>query len=97
MPVFPGVFTTSSISSFIGFADDGSLMVLDSNTLEYGVGILREVSGNRARQASGGRCVITGLEVIRGSGNTTRISHSGFSTVSSSEDISINVSTDIKL
>ncbi len=68
--------------------------MLDSNTLEYGVGIIREVGGNRARLASGGRCVITGLEVIRGRGNTTRISHSGFSTVSSSEDISINVSTD---
>ncbi len=90
MPRLPDLFTTSSISSFI--ADDGSLMVLDSNTLEYGVGILREVSGNRARQTSGGRCVITDLEVIRGRGNTTRISPSGFSVVSSSVDITINVS-----
>ncbi len=90
MPRFPDLFTTSSISSFI--ADDGSLMVLDSNTLEYGVGILREVSDGHIRQRSGGRCVIAGLEVIRGRGNTTRISHSGFSAVSSSMDITINVS-----
>ena len=93
MPIFLDIdtFTTSSISSFI--ADNGSLMVLNSNTNEYGVGRLHEVGGSFSRQRSGGSCMITGLEVIRGRGNTTTISHSGFSVVSSSDDsIIINVS-----
>ena len=92
VPVIPNRFTTSSISSFI--AGNGTLMVLDSVTNEYGVGRVHKKSGNLERQTSGrGECRVESLEVIRGRMQATQIDHSGFSVVANSMEITIRVST----
>ena len=91
VPIIPNTFTTSSISSFI--AGNGTLMVLDSVTNEYGVG--RVHSNGGIRQApEGGECRVGSLEVIRGRMQATQINHSGFSIITSSMGITIRVRRD---
>ena len=83
VPVLQGTFSTDSIQSFI--AENGSLMVLDSATNQYGVGRLHDHGGIRQ---TGENCRVTGLTLLRGG---IVLSHNGF-TVTGGSQIEIIVS-----
>ena len=83
---------TSSISAMIH--NNGSLMVLDSDSNEYGVGRLFNHQGiiQAPGNENGGNCRIHNIHVVRGRRNYVEIDHSGFTaTITDRDDIIINV------
>lgn len=85
MPVLGNTSSATSIACLI--AENGSLMVLDSATKQYGVGILQD-QRDETRLQSGMNCSVTKLTLLRGN---RVLSHNGFS-VTSGNDIKVIVS-----